>query len=292
MDRLGARTLLVCLLGFVSMISVSEDEFAAIPRGIVLSSGVEGGGYWSAGNRLQVVADTEKGLAVENQPSTGSLENLEKLLDVNSPVNLAFAQADAAQYYLNQHPGEIDKLELLENIGEECVFIVTGIDSDIRTDKDMQKERNLRLGIASASSGIAVTFDYMTSQIPEMEDIQVRYGNTLAVMDQLNARDATVDALMMVHRPREHSAEVDKALANPDRFRFVELSDERLTQESWYGRKIYRTMKLAMPGAVKPVKTICVLGLLLGNKQKLTIEQRNQLSDLLSYHWMKVYVAE
>jgi hypothetical protein len=172
------------------------------------------------------------------------------------------------------------------------VFIVTGIDSSIRTDEDLREAEDLRLGIASASSGIAITYDYMVSQIPDLADITVKYGDTVPVMEQLNGPNASVDAVMMVHRPRELSAEVDMALTNPDRYRFVALGDKWLTQELWNGRKVYRAMKLAMPGAKKPVETICVLGLLLGNKQKLTLEQRNQLSDLASYHWMKVYVTQ
>jgi len=291
MDRLPARTLLVCLLGFGATLSVSAEE-PAPPTGVVLSSGVEGGGYWNAGARLQTVAESKMGLGVENLPSTGSLENLEQLLDPESPVNLAFAQADATQYYLDRHQDEIKKLDLLENIGQECVFMVTGVDSAIRTGEDLQEGKGLHLGIASAASGVAVTFDYMVSQIPELVDVKVDYGDTLALMDQLTASKAPVDAVMMIHRPKERSPEVEYALAHADRFRFVELSDERLTRELWNGREIYRTMSLAMPGIDKPVKTICVLGLLLANKQKLTIEQRNQLSDLVSYHWMTVYATQ
>jgi TRAP-type uncharacterized transport system substrate-binding protein len=292
MDCRVTRTLLVCLVGFGAWISAAAQESATTDPGVVLSSGAEGGGYWSAATRLQAVAAAEVGLAVENLPSTGSVENLERLLDASSPVNLAFVQADAAQYYLNQHRNAAGKLELLENIGQECVFIVTGIDSDVRTDEDMREASNLRLGIASATSGVAVTFDYMVSQMPEMADIKVSYGNTRAGMDHLNASDANVDAVMMVHRPKEHSPEVDYALANPDRFRFVELGDERLTGQLWNGRKIYQTMNLALPGAAKPVKTICVLGLLVGSKQKLTLDERNKLSDLVNYHWMKVYATQ
>ena len=290
MDRLTVRTLLACLLFSGSSIAVSEEMSADSAAGVVLSSGVREGGYWNAGTRLQAVADAEMGFVVENLPSKGSLENLEKLLDRSSPVNLAFAQADAVQYYLNKHPNEVNKLELFENVGVECVFIVTDINSSVRTDEDLQEAEGLRLGIASAFSGIAITYDYMVSQIPDMADITVKYGDTVPLMEQLGGGNS-VDAVMMVHRPRELSAEVDMALANPDRYRFVALSDKRLTQELWNGRKVYRTMKLVMPGAKKPGETICVLGLLLGNKQKLTLEQRNQLSELASYHWMKVYVT-
>ena len=292
MDLLIVRILLAWFLLYSFSMPLTAETSTDAVEEIVLSSGVQDGGYWNAGERLQTVADAESGLAVKNLPSVGSMENLERLLDRNSPVNLAFAQADAVQYYMNKHPNELSKLELYENVGVECVFIVTGIDSKVRTDKDMEEAEGFRLGITSASSGIAVTFDYMVSQIPDLADITVKYRNTTTLMKQLNEPGSAVDAVMMVHRPKELSAEVETALANPDRYHFVRLSDDRLTEELWNGRKVYRSMKLAMPGARKPVDTICVLGLLLGNKQKLSLDQRNQLGDLVSYHWMKVYATE
>ena len=292
MDRLIVRILLVWLLLYSFSMPLTAETLTDAAEGVVLSSGLQDGGYWNAGMRLQALADKEEGLAVENLPSVGSMENLERLLDRNSPVNLAFAQADAVQYYLNKHPNEMNKLELYENVGVECVFIVTGGDSKVRTDEDMEEADDFRLGITSASSGTAVTFDYMVSQIPDLADVTVKYRNTATLMKRLNEPDSPVDAVMMVHRPKELSPEVESALANSDRYRFVRLGDDRLTQELWNGRKVYRSMKLAMPGVQKPVDTICVLGLLLGNKQKLTLEQRNQLGDLVSYHWMKVYVTE
>lgn len=294
MHRLLPRTLLVCLLAFGSTASViaSEPSAAVAVPTVVLSSGAEGGGYWNAATRLQSVADKRADLAVEVLPSTGSLENLEQLLDESSPVNLAFAQADAAQTYLGQQPGQIEKLELLENLGQECVFIMTGIDSGIRTEKDLQQSKDLRLGISSATSGVAATFKHMVSEIPDMDDISVRYGDTMAALEQLNSPDATVDAVMVVHRPRAHSPEVEYALANSDRYRFIELNDELFLQSMWNGNKIYRTMKLAMPEPNEPVKTLCMRGVLLANKQKLTIEQRNKLSDLMLYHWMEIYPTQ
>jgi len=260
--------------------------------GVVLASGVVDGGYWNAGERLREVAATEFGLAVENRPSDGSLDNLEKLLDPDSPVGVAFAQADAVQYYPNQHPDDVTKLELYENVGQECVFILTGRDSELRTDDDLRDEDNLQLGIASAASGTAITYKYLVSQMPELEDITVDYGDTASMMAGLDGPNPSVDAVMTVHRPKELSPEVTLVLNNPERYRFVELGDDSLTEKLWFGREVYRSMALVMPGAREPVQTICVLGLLLGNKLKLTLDQRNQLNDLADYHWMNVYVAQ
>ncbi|MDG1944213.1 MAG: hypothetical protein P8J17_08140 [Halioglobus sp.] len=288
MDHVIAKLLTVVLCGIASSFLIAEEDSGSR---ILLSTGVEGGGYWNAGSRLQRVAE-DMNLEVENLPSSGSLENLDKLFDDASPVNLAFAQADAVQHYLNTHEEAAIKLEMLENIGQECVFIVTDIDSDLRTNEDMEDAQDLRLGIPSATSGVAVTLNYMASQIPEMADIDISYGETAADMEEMGTSEATVDAVMMVHRPKERSPEVNEALEHPDRYRFVEVSDDRLTEKLWSGHNIYRTIKLVLPGISQPLETICVNGLLLANRQKLTPRQRNGLNDLVSYNWIKVYATQ
>lgn len=66
--------------------------------------------------------------------------------------------------------------------------------------------------------------------------------------------------LLVVSRPREHVTEVGKAVDSPHRFRFVTLEDDRLTRELAHGRKIYRKLRLALPGADSPIETLCVRG--------------------------------
>jgi TRAP-type uncharacterized transport system substrate-binding protein len=284
---------LVALLASASWSSESPETSAS--QGLVISSGSEGGGYWSAAQRLQAVA---KGLGsdVENRTSTGSLDNLEQLTSTESPVNLAFAQADAVQYFLFDNPGAGENFDVLENIGQECVFIVTAADGGVRTDADLQKAANYRLGISSNTSGVAVTFNYMLRQVPELKALEVVYGDTGAALAQLQTPEAGVDAVMVVHRPREHSPTVDLALSDPERYRFLEIHDERLTNTTANGQEIYRKMDLAMPGpedgSRQTVNTICVKGLLLANRSKLSEGQLNLLSDIVNTHWMQVFATE
>jgi TRAP-type uncharacterized transport system substrate-binding protein len=289
MREFFTKAFLVCLFGSVANLSFSQEGAAPVETGIVISSGLEGGGYWNAANRLQVAAGTV-GLTVKNQSSTGSVINIRTLLDENSPVNLAFAQADALQYYLNKKSGAAQAIEILEDIGEECVFILADADSKIRSDKDMQKARQMGLGIRSPNSGIRVTFDYMTSLIPELKYISVHYGDSVDMMENFTTSLTQVKAVMIVHGPNERSPEIDLVLANPDRFRFVKLTDKRLTQNQAGGEATYRSVRVA-PGAVQSankVDTICVKGLLLANKNKLSAEQRDKLAELINSHWDKV----
>lgn len=291
MKRFFTRVLVACLLGSAvnSAFSQTDAGLAAVP--VVISSGLEGGGYWNTAGRLQATA-SGMGLTVENHASIGSLANLKALLDKDSPVSLAFAQADALQFFLNENPGAAQAIETLENVGQECVFIISNSDGHIRTDKDMQQSRRLHLGIKSSKSGIWVTFNYMKSLVPELGQTTLIYGDTVKMMTNFAHPKTNIEeVVMVVHGLNEHSPEIDMVIANPDQFRFVKVSDERLTQKTASGEAIFRSMRVA-PGAVKgadSVETICVQGLLLANKNKVTPEQRNKLMELINKQWTQIH---
>jgi TRAP-type uncharacterized transport system substrate-binding protein len=296
MSRFINRALLAGLLGLLSALAWAEEQStAAAEPGLVISSGSEGGGYWSAAARLQAVVQG-LGASAENLPSAGSLANLEAMTDPASPVNLAFAQADAVQYFLYDKPGARPQIDVLENIGQECVFIIAAAGSAAKTDQDLQDADNYRLGIGSHTSGVAVTFNYMSRLVPEFGDIEVVYGDTGAAVEQLGTPDTPVDAVMVVHRPREHSPELDLALRNAERYRVLAIGDKRLTKTPDDGQEVYRAMNLAIPvGEDAPparVDTICVKGLLVANREKLSEGQQNLMTDVVNSHWMRVFATQ
>ena len=271
----------------------AQDAVQQEAAGLVISSGVSGGGYWNAASRLQAVA-RQSGLDVEVLPSTGSIENLERLVDADSPVNLALAQTDALQYFLEKHPQQKGEIETLENIGRECVFLITSANSEIRTDADLQGKQSLRLGISSPTSGIAVTYDYMSHLVPEFSTLEVEYGDTLAMMQAFGNTAGGVDVVMAVHRPKERSPELDAALQDSERYRLVEINDERLTIRPDNGEQAFHAMDLTIPNGSDRValNTICVKGLFLGNKNKLSFEQREKLADIINYQWIRIYATD
>jgi TRAP-type uncharacterized transport system substrate-binding protein len=283
------------LLGLLTMLSWGDESVApSKSQDMVISSGTKGGGYWSAASRLQAVVEG-KGGRMENLPSAGSLANLESLADPDSEVNLAFAQADALEYFLYEKSEARAQVSVMEYLGQECVFIVTTANSNLHTDRDLQKDNGYRLGIASHTSGVAVTFNNMTRRVPELSNVEVVYGEKASI-EQLRAPNASVDALMVVHRPKEHSEVVDLVLGDPERYRFLKISDDGLTEKSVDGQEVYRAMKLAIPGKDdRPpsiVNTICVKGLFLVNQEKLNYTQQNVLNEVVNSHWGAVFATQ
>lgn len=253
---------------------------------IVLGTGQQGSSYWHAGKRLQTVAG-KMGLAIATVPSEGSLENLDNLLNSTSAVNLAFAQADALQLHLNRYPQDRRKIEILEQIGQQCVFVVTALRSEFDDIDDVEDSRNVKLGIDSASSSVSLSFDYINSRVSHFEGVEIVYDEFSLLADQLSKAD--VDVLMLLSAPRQFAEHFQFVLDNPHRYRLLDFEDDELVEALPDGRRIYREVRLALPGASKPVRTLCARGLLLANRKKMSPRLRNRLTDLVSYYWMRVY---
>ena len=265
--------------------------------GIVISAGREGLGYWGIATRLQAVAP-EFSLQVEVLESVGATENLKRLADPESPVSLALTQSDALRHYLDLHPGFQVDLEIFESIGKECIFVITDKDSGLRSEDDLRAaDAGHRLAIQSADSGSTVTFELMRKHAPDLENTEVVYMDTRAAMDQLGT-DSTdaVDAVMLVHRPKLHSPELRRALTDPERFRLVSFNNPDLGGKLPNGDPVYVSLDVPLIRSgwktERSVKTLCMEGLLVGSRNKLSPADRASLVRLIDLRWMRIYAEK
>ena len=287
MQDLFRHALLACLL-----LAGAQGVHAQGERGsVVISTGLEGGGYWSAGERLRAVA-AEVGVDVENRSSSGSLMNLERLFDSGSPVSLAFAQADAVEYFAGQNPEIAPAIGTLHSIGQECVFIISRSDDDIKTLKDMRKSERMQLGIKSPQSGIWVTYHSMMQRVPGLDGVTLIYGDTIERMNHLLSPLTNIDrAVMVVHGTDAHSPEIEMAAKDPDNYRFVDIEDERLTRAVDGGEPLYQRKKVRSGVAEESgkVETICVRGPLVANRNKLTSAQFDAVQGFVQARWAEIH---
>ena len=254
---------------------------------IVVSTGKSGGGYNTIGGRLKSVL-AEQDQPVEVLTSAGSLENLNRLADPANPVNVGLAQADALKYYLKDHPGFADKFINLGEIGQECVFIVTGKDSDIRSDSDLQEKGKGRLiAVQSPNSGVAVTWEYMTELEPAFKNTAPAFVDGAEALLQIKSggKASKIQAVMVVQKPMAKSTEMQVVLENPKDFRLIPVKDWDLNDKLPDGSAVYTFENVTVAekkwGFDTSVDTICTRGLMLANKEKLTADQRARLAKVM-----------
>ena len=254
---------------------------------IVISTGKSGGGYNTIGERLKSVL-AEQDQAAQVLTSAGSIENLTRLDDPQSPVSVGLTQADALKYYLKDHPGFADQFINLGEIGKECVFIVTGKDSDIRSDSDLQeKSKNRLIAVQSPKSGVAVTWEYMTLLEPAFKNTAPAFVDGAEALLQIKSggKASQIQAAMVVQKPMAKSTEMQVVLDNPKDFRLVPVKDWDLNDKLPDGSAVYTFENVTVAekkwGFDTTVDTICTRGLMLASKAKLTADQRTRLSKVM-----------
>jgi TRAP-type uncharacterized transport system substrate-binding protein len=282
---MNKKTLLVLLINLLLCLGGTVQAADPNPT-LVISTGKSGGGYNAVGERLKTVM-AEQEIPVQVLTSVGSTENLNRLNDPASPVNLALTQADALKYYLGEHPEFVNKLFILGDVGMECVFIVTGKDSGIDSDTDLEQKKGNLLALQDPNSGSAVTYLYMNQLQPKFKNTPAAFVDTLEALLQIKNgnKQSKVNAVMFVQRPTAGSPEMQVVLDDPRNFHFIAVTDSRLDDKLPDGKPVYTFEKVTVQekkwGFDTKVNTICTQGLLIGSKDKLNAELRSRLAKVM-----------
>ena len=281
----------------LSFASTADEASGERGAGLTLSAGREGYAYWNVAERFRKAAG-ESGLKVEVLASAGSLENLERLDDATSPVNLALAQSDALEQFLDSHHALRNRLDILESIGLECVFMVARADLPVKTDGDLGKAGNLKVALPGKESGTAVTYRILSLLLPGFATTQpVFHDSVAAAMDSLTASGADrADAVMLVHRPKQRTPEIQLALDHPEKYRFVAIPEKRLNGRLPEGQTAYsfEDVPLVRRGneVEQSVPTVCTKGLLVASTGKLAPRELKNVQRMVAEKWMQIYADD
>ncbi len=255
-------------------------------QGIVVSAGREGGYYHTIANRLRNALSSEQGVRAEVRYSPGSLENLARLDDPSSPVNVALTQADALRRYLDEHPGFDGEFNVLADIGTECAFIVAPVGGPVKTAADLKAEAGLAISVGDVLSGGAVTWDYMGRLEPAFRNTRVAHSEIMAALLEIRGGGefSDVKSVLVVQRPRLSSV-LEVVLDNLDVYRLVPIRAGDLGNATLpSGSPIY-TFETVRVGVGRDhsasVETLCTHGLLLATPAKLSEERFGQLADVI-----------
>ena len=110
------------------------------PDVVVIATGAEGGSYFYIGRRLSTELVVTYNQTVKVVTSEGSLDNLSRLEDPESAVNVALAQGDALRAFLQKHPAFANRFTVLGDVGRECAFVVANRERGPATAADLKAE--------------------------------------------------------------------------------------------------------------------------------------------------------
>lgn len=266
------RILCVAVASCILLVLAAAAETR--PEGIFVSSGKPGGYYDSVASRMRYVLRPEFDQLIDLRSSEGSLENLGRLDDDSSPINIAFTQADALAHYLQAHPAFEKKYVVLAELGRECAFLIAPRKGGITKASDLHVARGQTVAVGDTLSGAAVTYEHLSHLDPRFRNTPAKNTSTIEAMLDLKAstRRLNIAAAMVVQRPLVISAPVEIAMDNRDLYRFVPIREEDVQGDlDAKSKYTFETIDLGFGRDYKvSLETICTQGLILGAKGKFS----------------------
>lgn len=271
----------------VALLALPAVAFGAEGEVIVVSTGRDAGSYYYIGTRLK-----REMLVTHDQPvvvrtSEGSLDNLSRLNDPKSPVNVALVQADALKVYLGEHPDFSESFFLLGEVGKECAFLIARKDGIARA-ADLKSEAEKQVSVDAPGSGAAVTLATMGELDAGYRNAEPVFVPTMEALLQLKVGGefTKLVGVLLVQRPRRASPPLETVLLAPDIYRLVPITKDDLPNTKLPdGSDVYSFERVAAGGKDYPqhveIDTLCTRGLLIGARNKLSRELRGQLSSVM-----------
>jgi TRAP-type uncharacterized transport system substrate-binding protein len=261
---------------------------AALAGDVVVGAGSKSGYYYSVARGLLAVLSSEHRIRPELRESAGSVENLQALDSDESPVNVAFAQADALHAYIQEHPGFAEEIAEIEDVGLECVYFIASRTGDLQTAADLKTGRDKKIAIGDAGSGAGITWQIIQSLDPAYRKTQATDTGYIEGLLELNRTASTpqVDTVMMVHRPRNTPTAMEVVLGQREKFKLLPIEAADLARTSFDPKTpIYTFEEVQVgfgAGGSARVKTACTRGLLLASKKKLDKEDLAAITQAMA----------
>lgn len=158
-----------------------------------------------------------KGHEVKLLESRGSLENLQRL--GAGEAQLGFAQLDAyAQYLKSGGP----PLEIVVSLGQECGYLVVKKDGKVTSEKDLRRVKEAIIAIGEEGSGSAITWQYMTTLVPDYRNARIVYQGGTRALNQIGTPGGP-DAFLFITAPDHLEHKLIQAVNANKELRFVDM---------------------------------------------------------------------
>ena len=132
------KKLFILVASMFLFLSVSHAE------DVVITTGGKGLTYNGVYGPNLASALQEYGNSVTVNTSKGSLDNLDKV--ASGQAQIGFTQADAYMFWRTNHPNEAQNIDIIGELGQECVFVAVRDDT-----VDVPCTKTLVIGNVNAS---------------------------------------------------------------------------------------------------------------------------------------------
>ena len=117
---------------------------AASAADVVITTGQQGLTYNAVYGVNLASALSEYGYSSTVIPSKGSLDNLDKV--ASGTAQIGFTQADAFQFWRSRHSNEAQKVDIIGELADECVFVAVKKGGKVSDEGDLKAGVKIAVG--------------------------------------------------------------------------------------------------------------------------------------------------
>ena len=258
---MSRNPLLSIVLAALFVLGGCQTSGGGESRDIALAGGIAGGSYETY---ARVLAEKLVGWKVKTKTTGGSSENLDML--VAGKVDLALAQSDVLASRVAEEPDAFGDLVVLGPVAKECVFIARKAGGAVDSFDDLGRDvdgREAVINIGTPESGMAETWNYISSLVPEQANAEVDQTDGSRALKKLAKGE--LDAVAWVTDPRNpNHVLLRQVRANPE-LAFMTVNDERLPLQIYQGTDVYMLDEVDIAGSEgEKLETVCMSALLVG----------------------------
>lgn len=126
---------------------------------VVITTGQQGLTYNAVYGVNLAGALTEYGYSSTVIPSKGSLDNLDKV--ASGTAQIGFTQADAYQFWRSRHGNEAQKVDIIGELADECVFVAARKGGKASDEGDLKA--GVKIAVGEPTSGSYASWQYLQS---------------------------------------------------------------------------------------------------------------------------------
>lgn len=220
------RKVLFGLLAALSFTAMAGQD-------VVITTGQQGLTYNSVYGVNLAGALNEFGNTARVIPSKGSADNLDKVS--SGEAQLGFTQADAFQFWRQQHPNEAQKVDIVGQLGRECVWVAVKKDGKIGSAGDLTN--GAKIAVGDPDSGSYASWQYLQLLVKEYSKAETYAKGGIRSLSKVATGE--YDAFLWVSAPGKSNKFLDAVNQDSSGLKLIDMSTWNVNDKLPNGQSVY-----------------------------------------------------
>lgn len=212
-------------------------SFAVSAANVVITTGQQGLTYNAVYGVNLASALGEYGYSTTVIPSKGSLDNLDKV--ASGAAQIGFTQADAYQFWRSRHSNEAQKVDIIGELADECVFVAVKKGSAISDESDIKA--GVKIAVGEPASGSYASWQYLQSLEKDYAKAETYAKGGVRALAKVTTGE--YDAFLWVSAPDRSNKFLDAVNQKDSGLTVIDMNGWHVDDKLPNGKPVYELKK-------------------------------------------------